>query len=41
MSRSPSLEVKGVDSQTIGCEFEYQYQTLDGHFFTLICCSKG
>ena len=36
----PGLVVMGRDSRSEGRGFESQYHTLDGHFFTHICCKN-
>ena len=40
MGGSPGLVVMGGDSCSVGCGFESQYHTLDGHFFTFISCKN-
>ena len=37
---SPGLVVMGDDSCSRGCGFKSRRHILDGHFFTLICCTN-
>ena len=38
--RNPDLVIMAGDSCCKGCGFESEHRTLDGHFFTFICCKK-
>ena len=39
LGESPGLVVMGGDSRPESRGFESRCRTLDGHFFTLICCT--